>query len=326
MLTMADHESDNRIPRAAVPLPTQPPYTAHIANLAFDLTEPEVERYFEGCNVVRVRIMKDRIDNKSKGFGYVEFSDLESLKLAISLGDNQLAGRIIRVNVAEPRTTFPWQWRKANVAARTSLQQSDEASQGEWRSGKVLSTMESRPSGNSSGDGIVRNERRDMNLPSTESGLDKWERKGPLPPARETGERRSVSGTTPRSGSGQFGAGPSRHQSHDSPADVNEWRAFKPLVPVTPSEPGKCNFMVGINSLVTSQPALSTAGGSPAVQRKKLALLPRSEHAPESLSSPQAATDETQSTRTNAAGGARPVDTDSILKMLELKLEQEKLS
>jgi len=47
--------------------------------------------------------MKDRIDNRPKGFGYIEFSDLESLKHALSLADGQLAGRNIRVSVAEPR-------------------------------------------------------------------------------------------------------------------------------------------------------------------------------------------------------------------------------
>jgi RNA recognition motif-containing protein len=98
-----DSESDTRISRPVVPLPTQPPYTAHVGNLAFDLTEAEIENYFEGCRVISVRIMKDRIDNRPKGFGYVEFADLDSLKKALSLADGQLAGRNIRVSVAEPR-------------------------------------------------------------------------------------------------------------------------------------------------------------------------------------------------------------------------------
>jgi translation initiation factor 4B len=51
--------------------------------------------------------MKDRIDNRPKGFGYVEFADLDSLKKALSLGDGQLAGRSVRVSVAEPRMHSP---------------------------------------------------------------------------------------------------------------------------------------------------------------------------------------------------------------------------
>jgi translation initiation factor 4B len=92
------------MPRAVVPFPTQPPYTAHVGNLAFDLTETEIENYFEGCKVISVRILKDRMDNRPKGFGYVEFADLDSLKKALSLADGQLAGRSVRVSVAEPRT------------------------------------------------------------------------------------------------------------------------------------------------------------------------------------------------------------------------------
>jgi translation initiation factor 4B len=96
-------DGEARIPRAAVPLPTQPPYTAHVGNLAFDLTETEVENYFQGCKVISVRIMKDRIDNRPKGFGYVEFADLDSLKKALTLAEGQLAGRHVRISVAEPR-------------------------------------------------------------------------------------------------------------------------------------------------------------------------------------------------------------------------------
>ena len=47
--------------------------------------------------------MKDRVDNRPKGFGYVEFADLASLKKALTLADGQLAGRSVRISVAEPR-------------------------------------------------------------------------------------------------------------------------------------------------------------------------------------------------------------------------------
>jgi translation initiation factor 4B len=38
-------------PREDLPLPTQPPYTAFIGNLAFDLTEIELEEYFGPAKV-----------------------------------------------------------------------------------------------------------------------------------------------------------------------------------------------------------------------------------------------------------------------------------
>jgi len=119
-LTILDYEHEPRIPRPNVPLPTQPPYTAHIGNLAFELTEKEIEDYFEGCKVISVRIMKDRMDNRPKGFGYVEFEDLESLKRALALADGQLAGRTIRISVAEPRM-LPRLIRKADRRSKTRL-------------------------------------------------------------------------------------------------------------------------------------------------------------------------------------------------------------
>jgi RNA recognition motif-containing protein len=46
--------------------------------------------------------MRD-FQDKPKGFGYVEFDDLESLKSALERSGQQLCGRTVRVSVAEPR-------------------------------------------------------------------------------------------------------------------------------------------------------------------------------------------------------------------------------
>lgn len=43
------------------------------------------------------------MDQKPKGFGYVEFASLDGLKTALTLTDTQFMGRPIRVSVAEPR-------------------------------------------------------------------------------------------------------------------------------------------------------------------------------------------------------------------------------
>ena len=40
-------------PREDLPLPTQPPYTAFVGNLAFDLTESELEDFFSSSKVRR---------------------------------------------------------------------------------------------------------------------------------------------------------------------------------------------------------------------------------------------------------------------------------
>lgn len=46
--------------------------------------------------------MKD-FEDKPKGFGYVEFESLDSLKKALENNGQNLCGRNVRVSVAEPR-------------------------------------------------------------------------------------------------------------------------------------------------------------------------------------------------------------------------------
>lgn len=43
------------------------------------------------------------MDRKPKGFGYVEFGTLDGLKNALALSGSNLAGRSVRISVAEPR-------------------------------------------------------------------------------------------------------------------------------------------------------------------------------------------------------------------------------
>ena len=89
--------------REALPLPDKPPYTVHVGNLSFDVTESEITDYFTGCSVTNVRIVEDKLEMKPKGFGYVEFASLDGLKKALDFNGTQFGGRNIRVSVAEPR-------------------------------------------------------------------------------------------------------------------------------------------------------------------------------------------------------------------------------
>ena len=88
------------------PMPTQPPFTAHLANLSFDAMQGDVEDFFKDCQVTNVRIVEDKLDRKPKGFGYVEFGTVDGLKAALALSGNNLAGRQVRISVAEPRKLY----------------------------------------------------------------------------------------------------------------------------------------------------------------------------------------------------------------------------
>jgi translation initiation factor 4B len=89
--------------RPQLPIPDKPPYTAHVGNLSFDASEGEIEDFFASCNVTNVRLVRDRIEDRPKGFGYVEFGSREGLVAALELNGSQLAGRNVRISVAEPR-------------------------------------------------------------------------------------------------------------------------------------------------------------------------------------------------------------------------------
>ncbi|KAF4200027.1 hypothetical protein CNMCM8927_004154 [Aspergillus lentulus] len=88
--------------REPLPLPTQPPYTAHVGNLSFEATSADINDLFAGCGVTNVRIVEDKLTRSPKGFGYVEFETVDGLKKALDLSGTTLQGRAIRVSIAEP--------------------------------------------------------------------------------------------------------------------------------------------------------------------------------------------------------------------------------
>ena len=55
--------------------------------------------------VTSAKILKDKMNGRSKGFGFVEMDDAEAAKTAIaSLNENEIQGRKLIVNESQPRT------------------------------------------------------------------------------------------------------------------------------------------------------------------------------------------------------------------------------
>lgn len=128
-----------------LPLPTHPPYTAFVGNLAFDITEKDLEDFFQS-EIKSVKIIRDRED-KPKGFGYVEFTELDSLKDALTRTGVNFSGRTIRVSVAEaprerpsfleedPKFSTSWRREGQRLPAREPLEASASPSDSsQWRS------------------------------------------------------------------------------------------------------------------------------------------------------------------------------------------------
>ena len=90
-------------------LPTCPPYTAFIGNLPFDVTEADVRTFMQmrnipAASILNVKLPRDNVENKSRGFGYVEFSSCEDLTRAL-LASNQFSikNRVVRVDLSDSK-------------------------------------------------------------------------------------------------------------------------------------------------------------------------------------------------------------------------------
>ncbi|CAF96690.1 unnamed protein product, partial [Tetraodon nigroviridis] len=83
-------------------LPRNPPYTAFLGNLPYDVTEDSIKDFFRGLAISAVRLPREPSHpERLKGFGYAEFDDVESLLRALSLSEENLGSRRIRVDIAD---------------------------------------------------------------------------------------------------------------------------------------------------------------------------------------------------------------------------------
>lgn len=77
----------------------------YVGNLSYRMTETELKEAFAPFGEVkRVKIVKDRETNRSKGFGFVEMDDDIAANKAIeALNNQEIGGRILRVNESKPK-------------------------------------------------------------------------------------------------------------------------------------------------------------------------------------------------------------------------------
>ncbi|MFO7974484.1 MAG: RNA-binding protein [Candidatus Hydrogenedentota bacterium] len=77
----------------------------YVGNLPYTTTEDELRQAFEAYgNVSAARIIFDRVENRSRGFGFVEMPDNTEGQAAIdAMNGADLQGRTLKVNEARPR-------------------------------------------------------------------------------------------------------------------------------------------------------------------------------------------------------------------------------
>lgn len=270
------------------------------------------------------------MERKPKGFGYVEFGTLEGLKTALSLTGTSLAGRQVRISVADPPKDRPEasrdfsDWTRKGPLPELPQQQRrvsdrnfgnrnlDNASDaGSERGG-------SRRGFGGDSDGKIRD-------------FSNWERKGPLSPAavpdrslggagRQTSKDGGFRRNSPSWGEGrsQDGSRPPKREYTERPAPPreptaaemdNQWRArMRP--DATPASPEP-------DASVPSSPAPAPSSAAPApapATRPKLNLQKRTVSEAQPTASP-ADTD----SKASPFGAARPVDTAAKEREVEEK-------
>lgn len=77
----------------------------YVSNLGFNVQNEDLKKYFSRYGeVASVKIVIDKVTNRSRGFGFVEMNDTKAAEIAIrELNGLKLDNRMIRVNEARRR-------------------------------------------------------------------------------------------------------------------------------------------------------------------------------------------------------------------------------
>jgi translation initiation factor 4B len=326
-------------PRDPVPIPDQPPFTARLLNLDWEISEAKIKELFEtpDYKVVSIRVPRDVANGRIRGFAFVEFEDRESLEKALSLEGTQLLSRTLRVVVAEPPQNrqddrFEGDWRSTRTGPLPPLEGERGSRRGprrEFNDGHDYDSWERKgplPPFEDRGDrGPRRGPRRDFNEGPQDT--ENWERRGPLPPLE--GEEGSHPRRQRGGPGGRFGGPPDDH-------DYDNWERKGPLPPRRerkssfPSSDaseasenwrsaGRQGSTGGRGQRIVSTDSTGSAPGAGSTgPRKKLDLKPRTVGAHEAV--PGAAPEEV---RASLFGAAKPVDTQR--KFIEVEEKQRKI-
>ena len=76
----------------------------YVGNLPYETTESDLQALFESAGQVStINIVRDRATGQARGFAFVEMSDAEGARRAISeLDRHQMGSRSLTVNEAKP--------------------------------------------------------------------------------------------------------------------------------------------------------------------------------------------------------------------------------
>ena len=85
-------------------------FKVYVGNLPYSADDDSLRDFFSDCvedannDILSAKVIMDRDSGRSKGFGFVEFSNDSAMKQAIAKGEKEeFDGRPVRVNEAKPQ-------------------------------------------------------------------------------------------------------------------------------------------------------------------------------------------------------------------------------
>lgn len=76
----------------------------YIGNLPFKAEESEVRALFEQYGTVEsIKLIKDKVTGRKKGFGFIEMDDAGGQEAIKSLNEKEFQGRNLKVNPAKSK-------------------------------------------------------------------------------------------------------------------------------------------------------------------------------------------------------------------------------
>jgi len=102
--TPAVKKSKTEAAPAAAPAAEGASTTVFVGGLSWNVDNDWLRTEFTECGeIADVRVITDRDSQRSKGYGYVEFTTAEGAQAALALAGKEIDGRAIRVDISEGR-------------------------------------------------------------------------------------------------------------------------------------------------------------------------------------------------------------------------------
>ncbi|MBI4193029.1 MAG: RNA-binding protein [Candidatus Colwellbacteria bacterium] len=76
----------------------------YVGGIPYSTTDSDLQAFFEKFGtVIKAEVIKDRMTNRSKGFGFVEVNEADAEQMIAASNGADLGGRPLTVNEARPR-------------------------------------------------------------------------------------------------------------------------------------------------------------------------------------------------------------------------------